>query len=59
MGKRKRIITITCLVLALVAGVSAIGSVIMKANEKSKNSASVTQSSENEKITLNVASIDF
>ncbi len=59
MGKRRKIITITCLALALVTGIIAIGSVIMKANKNIDSSSNVTQSSEKEKITLNVARIDF
>lgn len=59
MGKRKKIITISCLIIALVTGVIAIGSVIIKANQNVENSSNVAQSSENEKITLNVTRIDF
>ena len=59
MGKRKKIITISCLIIALVTGVIAIGSVIIKANQNVENSSNVAQSSENEKITLNLTRIDF
>jgi len=59
MGKRRKIIATSCLAIAFVTGIIAIGSVIMKANKNIDSSSNVTQSSEKEKITLNIARIDF